>query len=73
MEVTVDVHVVKSVEDLIEYRSDETGGERTSFSGLGELVEVALHALENEVELAGGREEEGVVEGNEVGVHRNVA
>ncbi len=51
----------------------ESRCERSSASRFGELIEVALHTLEDEVELVGFRGDEGVVEGNYGGVLRYAA
>ena len=73
MKVAVPVAVVQASERLVEDRGDEARGEGSTFARLGELEEVAFHALEDEVQLARGREEEGVVERDDVGVHRDLA
>lgn len=65
--------VVEAGEDLVEDGGCEARGERSTFPRLGELVEVAFHAFEDEVELLGRGEEEGVVEGDDVGVHGDLA
>jgi hypothetical protein len=76
LHVTVEVaramDVFEPRDDLVEDGGDETTSERTAFPGFGELVQVALHAFKDEVELFGGLEE-GVVEGNDVRVRRDRA
>lgn len=52
--------------DLAEDGGDEAAGEGSALASLDELEEVALHGLEDEVELLCLWEEEGIVEGDDV-------
>ena len=62
------VYVVETLYDLAKDRRDQATSQRFTFAGLDELVQVALHGLKDEVELFGVREEEEVVERNDVRV-----
>lgn len=69
MKVTMRMNVVERAGDLVEDRRDEAAGKCLfAFSRLDELVEVALHGLEDEIELESGGEDEAVVEGDDVGM-----
>ena len=67
------VYVVETLYDLAKDRRDQATSQRFTFAGLDELVQVALHGLKDEVELFGVREEEEVVERNNVRVIGNRA
>lgn len=57
------MYMVEARDDLSEDGGHEATCERTAFSSLDEVIEIALHALENEVELFGIREKKKIVEG----------
>jgi hypothetical protein len=65
MKVAVFVDVMQAGDDLVVDGSDEAGSERSTFSRLAELVQVAFHALEDKVEFLGVGLDEGVVYGND--------
>ncbi len=71
MEVAVLVNVVEAEGDLLVDGGDETSSERTAFARLCELVEVALHALKDKVELFCRGHEECIVERDDVGMRRD--
>ena len=62
------MNVMQALHDLSEDRRDETASQRFAFPCLDQLVEITLHRLEDEVELLSVREEEEVVERDDVRV-----
>ena len=62
------MYVMKTGHDLAKDRGYQATRQRLAFAGLDELVQVALHGLEDKVELLGVGEEKEVVERDDVRV-----
>lgn len=73
MKIARQMNVVQPADHLVEYGADETTCKRSTSAGLDELIEIALHRLEDEVKLLCGGKEEYVVEGYDIRVKRNGA
>lgn len=64
MEVAIRMNMVQTTNNLVKATCNQARSEWPSLSRLCELIEVALHALKDKVELARSRGNERVVEGN---------
>ena len=73
VKITRSMYVVEAGDDLSEDGGHEATCEGTAFSSLDEMIQIALHTLENKVELLGVWEEKEVVEGYDVWVERDCA
>lgn len=67
------MYVVETRDDLSEDGGHEATCERTTFSSLDEVIQIALHTLEDKVEFLGIWEEKEIVEGYDAWVERDCA
>lgn len=66
MEVARGMYMVQTGHNLPEDGRDKASSECAPLPRFDEVVEISFHGLENEVQLLGIRQEEEVVEGNNV-------
>lgn len=63
--------MMKTRYDLTKDGSDEATGEWSALPGFDEVVEIALHALEDEIKLLGVWHEKEIIQWYDAGVKRN--